>query len=162
MGLCGEEVRSCCRILLQSVISHASVTDQLGGTRRRGACTCWGRELSWNGAAQPVQVPMAPLLSSLFKTVFLQGLPAPCFCPQGSENIFPSVSGASCRMFLRVIPLSGPSSATGRCACRAWPSAASCALELCPSQRQLFPINFILRKSCSFAMQYPNLNTPNT
>lgn len=115
MGLCGEEVRSCCRILLQSVISHASVTDQLGGTRRSGACTCWGRGLSWDGAAQPVQVPMAPLLSSLLKTVFLQGLPAPCFCPQGSENIFLSVSRASCRMFLRVIPLSGPSSATGRC-----------------------------------------------
>lgn len=41
---------------------------------------------------------------------------------------------ASCRMFLRVIPLSGPSSATGRSACRAWASAAGCALELCPSQ----------------------------
>lgn len=91
LGLCGEDVRSCCWILLSKPpnISHASLTEQLGWDMQE-----WSEHVSGLGAQLVWSCPTcacsccSSALSPSQDSVFLQGLSVSLFCPQGSENSF--------------------------------------------------------------------------
>lgn len=86
LGLCGGDGGSCCWILLSKPpnVINASLTDQLG----------WDMHMLGQGAQPGLSCPTcassywSSALSPSQDSVFLQGLPAPFFCPQGSENSF--------------------------------------------------------------------------
>lgn len=91
LGLCGKDGKSCCWILLSTPpnICHGSVPEQLGWDMQERSMELLGQgaQLGWSCPNCACSYGSSAFFPSQ-DTVFLQGLPAPFFCPQGSGNSF--------------------------------------------------------------------------